>query len=380
MDPDVELLSTKLFKMTSNNEIAWWEITLHKQMMIRKYASSMTAKSITTPPENCTLDQYNAAIDYQINRKGYKRTIPSKKPDLPMLALEYNAQEISNYAYQPKLDGVRCIASNKGLISRKNTFITSCPHINMLTNLLPDGIKLDGELYVEKVGFQIINGMTRQFNVTPKHYSLKYHIFDMIDIENNFPERINQVQITIEQMYSNFLLIQEMYKQHVPFNTQEAYRSFRLYTNKEFPIKLVPTTFAIGLNNQKAKELLNLHNKEYEGVIFRTLDTPYQMNQRSSSLLKMKLFRDKEFKIIDIEERKNLTCVFVCKHPSGESFCVTPSCTNDRKRTILVNKSKYIGKWLKVKYDSTTNSGVPRNANGHETFIKEDLHDEPEPE
>ena len=373
---DVVLQSQKLYKMTSNNEIACWEITLHQDMMIRRYASSLTAKHIETTPEPCTQEQYQAQIDYQINRKGYRRTTPSKKPDLPMLAQEYDGQELSDFAYQPKLDGVRCIASNKGLLSRKNTFITSCPHINMITNLLPDGIKLDGELYVKKVGFQIINGMTRQFTATPKHYCLNYHVFDIIDTENNFHERILAVQDSIDQMYANFLLIQQMYEAHVPFNTQEAYRSFSIYSDKEFPIHLVPTTYSNNLNSISAKQLLQEHKDEYEGVIFRSLDTPYQLNQRSASLLKLKLFRDKEFEIIDIELRKNNTCVFVCRHISGERFCVTPDASNDRKRTIYVNKDRYIGKWLKVKYDSTTNAGIPRNAVGHETFTKEELNDD----
>jgi len=371
------MITQRLYKMTATNEIAWWECSLNNNLITRTYASSSTAKSISTPAEPGTQEQYEAYIKYQLDRKGYSITTPSKKPDLPMLAQEYDSQEITHFAYQPKLDGVRCIASNKGLLSRKNTFITSCLHINMLTSLLPDGVKLDGELYVENIGFQIINGMTRQFNVTPKHYALKYHIFDMLDLENNFQTRINQVQLYIEQMFTNYLFIKQMYEAHVPFNTQETYRQFSIYSpSNQFPIELVPTTFSQNLTPSYAKELLNQHNTKYEGVILRTLDTPYQLNQRSSSLLKLKLFKDKEFEIIDIEPRKNYTCVFVCRHPSGESFRVTPSTTNSRKSTILINKDNYIGKWLKVKYDSTTNSGIPRNAVGHETFTKDELNQE----
>src|SRR3546814_5944064 len=66
----------------------------------------------------------------------------------PMLAEKYDAFE-PGFA-QPKLDGVRCIATKDGLFSRQGKPITSCPHISTaLTPLFEPttSLELDGELY-----------------------------------------------------------------------------------------------------------------------------------------------------------------------------------------------------------------------------------------
>src|SRR3546814_10690811 len=66
----------------------------------------------------------------------------------PMLAEKYDAFE-PGFA-QPKLDGVRCIATKDGLFSRQGKPITSCPHISTaLTPLFEHtpSLVLDGALY-----------------------------------------------------------------------------------------------------------------------------------------------------------------------------------------------------------------------------------------
>ncbi len=76
--------------------------------------------------ENSTIEEYYSRIAYQRDRKGYSVEIPTSRPSLPMLAQEYKKNpEFAQTALQPKLDGIRCIMSNEGLLSRKNRYFTS---------------------------------------------------------------------------------------------------------------------------------------------------------------------------------------------------------------------------------------------------------------
>ena len=70
----------------------------------------------------------------------------------PMLADKYKGWDKSwSYVYvQPKLDGMRCIATRYGLFSRQGKRIVSVPHIfsslMRMFDIYPDAI-FDGELY-----------------------------------------------------------------------------------------------------------------------------------------------------------------------------------------------------------------------------------------
>ena len=110
----------------------------------------------------------------------------------PMLANTYDAAIHYNLpdivAVQPKLDGIRCIASVKGLHSRSNMLITSAPHIKLACNLSPETY-LDGELYIEGASFdehlEIINRKTPH----KRWREIKYNVFDIV-CEGSFDFRM----------------------------------------------------------------------------------------------------------------------------------------------------------------------------------------------
>ena len=102
----------------------------------------------------------------------------------------------------------------------------------------------------------------------------------------------------------------------------------------------------------------------YEGLIIRSQDGKYEPDHRSSSLLKLKSFKDDEFEIVDFKEGKGNdknTVIFTCKtNEDSKFFEVRPRGTREERRKMFENGKSYIGKSLTVKYFELTDDGIPR--------------------
>ena len=104
-------------------------------------------------------------------------------------------------------------------------------------------------------------------------------------------------------------------------------------------------------------ELEQLHNEfveeGYEGAIIRTGHGLYQFGYRSHDLLKVKAFKDNEYKIVGYSNGvgKFIDCViWVCETPEGKQFRVVPKGTAKERSEWLKEANKHIDSWLKVKY------------------------------
>jgi len=149
------------------------------------------------------IQDFESRIEHQETRLGYTKEIPKTRKDRPMLAQTWkdhlrltarnSRAEFNSYAIQPKLDGMRCIATNEKMVSRKDDLIVSAPHIAALLSSLDDGIKLDGELYIPNTDLQTIMSFARRTNVHPDYQLLEYHVFDLIDLESTFEQRFFQI-------------------------------------------------------------------------------------------------------------------------------------------------------------------------------------------
>lgn len=199
---------------------------------------------------------------------------PSNRFFQPMLAFKYPQRTLAlPFDIQPKLDGVRCIASESGLWSRKNTALTSVPHIQEAMGRLlasnPDVAYFDGELYLHGWPLPKISGLARLKRPSEDSLKLEYHIFDIVPNFGSLPW---------------------------------AERKKRLQRLKGLAdcIKIVRTDTA-----EDQDDVDFLHQRYvrlgYEGTMHRVLMSPY-IHKRSSSLLKRKDFHDEEAKIVKVEE------------------------------------------------------------------------------
>ncbi len=255
---------------------------------------------------------------------------------------------------QPKLDGVRCIAylnNNNVILQSRNG--KPFRHLNHLRNDLKELLKdrnliLDGEIYASKIKendefinneerFRIISGSCRPTRTNPHKLEdqLEYHVFDLIDLNGE----MNQQE--------RFDILHFLFQEKEEFGKIKAVKTFEIASERE--IYTYHDVF---------------FKEGYEGVIIRDKSLKYKLKYRSSQLLKYKQFKDEEFTIINAKEGSGTekgAVVWMCETETGDTFECRPQGTMQKRRRWYNEKEKYIGKKLKVKYQSKDpNTNIPR--------------------
>lgn len=307
-------------------------------------------RSNETSPEAQAVKEVEALYTLQ-KKKGYRDTPDAARSSdrfQCMLAEKYEDRLKQLYAaggaarrllyVQPKLDGIRCIATKDGLFSRQGNPIVAVPHIhNALAALFEKhpALILDGELYNHELkhDFNQIVSLVKKQKPTPADLSeaakmVEYWVYDTaIDIP--FLER---------HMY-----------------LRDLHKEFGSFT-------MVPTWEA-GFQSEVDATYSDCLNLGYEGVMVRLGHASYE-NKRSASLLKRKELQDAEFEIADIEEGAgNATGMAkraYCKLPDGRLFKADIVGTRELLREYLACRTQFIGKQATIAFQNYTPDGVPR--------------------
>ena len=214
----------------------------------------------------------------------------------PMLASEWDAQE-ERYAddadvyFQPKLDGIRCIANLETgeLWSRQRKRIDRLPWLEEQVRALGERLGstdlaptwLDGELYVHGKLFDEVSHLVRGSD--PEHMVV-YHVYDVI-----LPLPFGQRSELLET------LLAKRKKTQIP------------------NITLVPTS--AGFKSDAEAELQRAIASGYEGVMVRMDEVckklgahpeelGYETAKRSRALCKFKEFAQEEYEIVDVLPQK----------------------------------------------------------------------------
>ena len=261
----------------------------------------------------------------------------------PMLAKDWNdyADKVEFPVYtQPKLDGIRCIATKDGLKSRTGKDIVSVPHIfeslRPFFEEYPD-VVLDGELYCDKFDndFNAICHHVRRTNVTEESLEkakvIEYHVYDVVDSTMKFSDRKNFIIYSFVQAGVGGNVI--------PVETE-------LVTDKETLDKL----YCVWLHLC------------YEGQMIR-LNEPYE-NKRSKTLLKRKDFQDAEYTILGWKEgignRAGTIGHLNFETDDGVTFKSNVKGNFEYVADLLKQGDSLIGKEATIKFFQLTPDGVPR--------------------
>jgi DNA ligase-1 len=254
----------------------------------------------------------------------------------PMLAktFEKNSKKVIYPCHvQPKLDGVRALYVTEGgsFFSRLGkVFIHECTEHLIMKELRGSNVLLDGELILPApYTFQDTIRAIKKFRseLSPL---LEFHVFDVV-LDEPWEDR----KVTLEGLLAKVASPKII---EVPTDTVKSEADMR---------KKMDEYIALG----------------HEGIIIRNLKGKYKVAGRSSDLLKHKLFKDEEFKIVDvIEGEGNETglAVFICEMPDGQTFTARPKGESSYRAKLFLDKDNLIGKLLTVKYQNLTDGGVPR--------------------
>ncbi len=291
---------------------------------------------------------YHRNLDNVDVAKIYKPMLAKKWEDR-MAKIDYAKDGVT---FQPKLDGIRCIANKDGLWSRTGKPIVAVPHIWEAIGPLFDQdpeLVLDGELYNHDLrdDFNAIVSMVRKAKPSPVELTkaadmVQYHVYDIPSHSGTFKERHSAL---IELFLDN-----DLGGNHsgVPGPNNES-------------IQLVDTLTCNdeGTVDHRYAQYMQMG---FEGGIIR-LDGPYEQ-KRSANLLKRKDFMDDEFEIVAIEEGKGnwsgYAKVLIFRNPDGSLNKASIQGSRDYCLHVLNNSLSYIGKQATVQYFNITPDGAPR--------------------
>lgn len=350
-----------LYKLSSKSVKLRWEITARERsdgtadtlvkhgqdggaiqatVVHVKTGKNLGKKNATTCYEQAIKDsqsKWNKQID-----KGYSEgEAKHMEATMPMLAHPFEKYghkvDWKHCYYQPKLDGIRCIAAKaEGQItlwSRMGKPIITVPHINQeLAGIMKDGEIWDGELYIHGMRFQQITSLVKRAQAGTE--KIAYNVYDVVDTKRDFKSRY--VDDVLGRLSAHVL-------------------------NPDALIKPVHTGYVINPD-----EAQNRHDdwvgQGYEGIILRHSGCAYRVGYRSQELLKLKASMDEEFEIIGVKEGEGKfegLGIFQCKTKDGTPFDATPRGTDAERSEFYTNRASYIGKLLTVRFFEWTSSEKP---------------------
>ncbi len=287
---------TKIYKRTSTGAIQTWEITVDKNQywttsgqlngkMVVSTPTTCAGKNIgktnATTPEQQALAEAQAKLKKKLEKE-YKESIDDVD-DIsfkgPMLAEEYGGATGYPIYSQPKLDGIRCIATRLGLFTRNGKAILSCPHvIEALKEEFKKNptLELDGELYNHELkdNFDELVSIIKQQkpgeeDIIKAAENIQYYVYDT-RTDSLFSDRTLALAKLVERL-------------------------------NDLTIVFVPTHYV--KNKKELDALYEQYLEEgYEGQMIR-MDTIYKY-KRTEELLKRKEFITEEFYVVDIIEGK----------------------------------------------------------------------------
>lgn len=278
----------------------------------------------------------------------------------PMLAKSSN--DVQNSVLQKpmfcsrKLNGVRMMVKWDSELKKPVTVSRGGKNYDVAATLItkqlseylskhPD-IIFDGELYIHGHYLQEISGMARLETWEPRCESLQYWIYDIADEKLRFNDRLEiletfRIAIEDDPDYSKIKVLEHVY-------------------------------------TKSWAEIKKLHDKwvkeGFEGLVARKPDKTYNFGKRGSDMIKVKMYKDAEFEIIDYQDGlRPEDFTFICETEEGKSFAAKPIGDRELKAYYLDNIDDIIGQKGVVKYFEISKDGIPQQPVFQAVRYKEDL-------
>lgn len=305
-------------------------------------------RSNATTPYQQALSEAESRWNMQLSRKGYglsaaeSAAVRAVSPMLAKVYKDHKKQVSWETAFaQRKLDGFRCMVrrDEKGrvqLTSRENQPMPALIHLADLFSSLkmPMGTILDGEIYLHGQPLNLISGACKKRKELTTR--LQFHAYDCLITKTDKP---------------------------IPFAQRYAFvRDLVARANSEYLIGV--ETIKVRSEDELFQCQYRFLEDGYEGAMLRHGTVGYQAGKRSVNLLKVKVWEDAEFPVVDFKMGRggyDGVPIFVCETEAGFHFDVTAPGNMEEKRALGAKAKYCIGRQLTVRFQkfTATNEPVP---------------------
>lgn len=372
-DGKVQVTTVELDTVVGRYRTTSWQSGALETSLVISAWTNPVAKNVGRSNETTAHQQAEKEVKSKITKmldSGYVEDILNvdnpRITKVAMLAKPFDEERVSKEIektggvdVQPKLDGVRCIATRQGLFTRAGKRIMGMDHIEEeLINIFANNpeVMLDGELYNHDLRDdfdEIISCVRKETNIDLEQAKqIQYHIYDMVDEESSW--RLRWVQL-----YGIYIRGQSVDDQKLSL----PHKYLRLVS--------------VQCIEERMERLFAQHEEfleqGYEGTIIR-YNAPYQKNKRNWNLQKLKEFQEDEFKIIRVEEGRGKNeglASTIIVDVDGVEVDPTMMGSVEFRKQVWEQREDYVGGTATVKYFNKTKKGSLRHCNCKMVFKKE---------
>ena len=266
-----------------------------------------------------------ARIGGALPQKPVKATPEGEEAEGPAVLLAEswdNALDLSGWWMSEKLDGLRAYWDGKQFLSRQGNLFHAP---EWFVEGLPS-VALDGELWIARKSFQRTSGIVRRQDKTDLWKEVRYLIFDAPTAGGSFEERMTFLRVGVSGGKAKFASLHDH-------------------------------QLCRGVAHLR-EELARVEGLGGEGLMLREPGSKYE-GGRSSTLLKVKSFKDDEAVVIGHEKGKG-------KH-AGRLGAVTARLANGKVFSVGTGFSDRerqnpppIGSLITFRYQELSDAGIPR--------------------
>ena len=306
------------------------------------------------------IDNYSSEELYKLFGDAPAGTNGVVKPMLAKQADKVTKTNIFNKKWiaSRKIDGLRCIiylgddgklhTSSRGATNYDSAMFEILTHpalIKLFKN--NKGLMLDGECYHHGYTLQQINSIARTQKIAKDLEVLQFYWYDIVDLNNPFKSRLAKMKSIAEELKE--------------YGSEIGWKPDRIFKENELRIQFVPQVEVNGWDN-----MMKLHNdyvsEGWEGLVIRDPKRPYKPNGCTNDMIKIKVYKDDCFKVIDKEAglRGSEDMVFIMEMPDGRTFKAKPFGDREQKEEYWINfDKKYKGHIGECKFFYYSDDGIP---------------------
>lgn len=343
--------------------------TISEQALLQFNAKVKEYKDKGYKEINGSADNYTEAELYEIVGSEITSSDGVVKPMLAKQADDITNEKIFTYNYYAsrKIDGLR-VEIYKGKDGKLHTASRGAMNydaalVEILTNeTLIDifnknpNLIMDGECYKHGMSLQQINSVART-QVTANDYSiLQFYWYDIVDTNRTFAGRLSIIMDIAE-------------KYHLGFSPEAV------FAPGDLRIQVVPQVYVSGYI-----PIMRLHDEYveegWEGVVIRRAESLYRPNGRTNDMIKIKRYKDSEFRITGYELglRGSEDMVFELVTEDGVIFKAKPHGDRLLKQWYVNNfDEECLNHYATVKYFYLSDDGVPLQPSVKSIRLKEDM-------